>query len=120
MILITGASLADARKAGMEELEALANDLLPASSPHHEARKQEFMAAVEDDDDKRINTMLAEALERYLGSANLLEGLGAFCQRMDLPSNVIEMGEAGALEWIAAHSAEIAKKLDKEAQDATK
>lgn len=120
MNLINEASFAAARKAGKPEFEELANDLLPASSPHHETRKQEFMTAVEDDDYKRVNTMLGEALERYLGASNIIEGLGAFCQRMDLPSNVVEMGEAGALEWIADHSAEISKKLDKETQDATK
>lgn len=120
MILITEAGLAAAKKEDENGLEELANDLLPASSPHHEARKQEFMTAVEDDDYKRVNSMLEEALQRYLGTSNLLEGLGAFCQRMDIPSNVIEMGEAGVLEWIANHSAEISKKLDKEAQDAAK
>lgn len=120
MILISEASLAAAREGGKEELEALANDLLPASSPHHEARKEEFMAAVKDDDGKRVNTMLTEALERYLGTGNLMEGLGAFCQRMDVPSNVIELGEAGLLEWLADHTGELVKKLDKEAQDAAK
>lgn len=118
MILISPDSLAAARKEGQEELEALANKLLPASSPDHDARQQEFMTAVKDDDDKRVNTMLREALESYLGDANLLAGLGDFCQRMDLPSNVVEMGISGILEYIADHSAEISKKLDEEAKNA--
>lgn len=118
MLLISQTTLTEAKKSGKEQLEALANDLLPTSSPHHNTRMQEFMSAVEDDDDKRVNTMLCEALERYLGNDNIKAGLGAFCQRLDLPSDIMSMGELGVMEWISQHYDEIAKKLDEEMQNA--
>lgn len=120
MNLITPASLEKAKKTAQEQIKELANALLPTNSPNHEARKLEFLTAVDNNDDKRVNTMLVEALERYLGNDNLLIALGDFCQRMDLPSNVMELGEAGILEWISDHYSEISKKLNEEARNATK
>ena len=118
MLLISQNVLAEAKKSGKEELETIASELLPASSEHHDTRMQEFMEAVEDDDYKRVNTMLSEALERYLGTNNLMAGLGDFCQRLDLPSDILSQGEFGVIEWISGHYDEIAKKLEEEMQNA--
>lgn len=120
MILINSGNLAKAKESAKEQLEQLANDLMPASSQHHDPRKQEFMVAVEEDDDKRVNTMLNEALENYLDNGDILAGLTDFCQRMGAPSDIAESGEDGLLQWIADHSADISRKLDEEAKNATK
>lgn len=120
MLLFTSDNLGKAKDSAKGQLEELASDLLPATSPHHEARKQEFLTALEDDDYKRLNTMINEALERYFGNSTLLAGLSDFCERMGAPSNVSEAGEDSMLSWIAGHAAEISGKLDEEAKNATK
>lgn len=120
MILINQASLDAARSSGQDLLEKLAKELLPASSPHHEARAKEFMEAAAANDDQRVNTMLKEALERYFGEGDLMAALGDFCQRLGLPSDVMTLGEAGALQWISDHYAEISKKLNEELKNAAK
>lgn len=95
-------------------LQKISQELLPDSHPEQGRYERDFMDAVNNYDDARVNKLIDESFQYYCDESNILTGLEKYCQKFGITADFFSISNEEMIQSIAGHKEKIAQRLKKE------
>lgn len=95
-------------------LQKVAERLTPKDALDHQNKAARFITAAKAYDEKTVNQMLRVAMQSYLHTSALKEGMERYCGKFGIEADFSAMSETEAILFIARQGDKIARRLKEE------